>query len=273
MFLRRILEPIFLGCTTNVVVSFIFKPYSVKFSFDEFVVACLLSVPITELNRYIDHRLEKKIRWTEQPLKRFVTHLLLISFWLVALLNTLGSAYMWATQKGFFSWRELVIINGVTLCLAILLTLIKWGIHFYSNWTQAETKASVSERIAEELKRKLAQTTSVIDVQKGTTKSKVEVQAIRIAKIELGIVRIYTNTQDGAIFPGSLSELITQLPNHLFFQVSRDAILHRDAIKSVSSSTFGKIQLAVKEGNHNSTLTVSRPKAAAFRRWYNSNSA
>ena len=249
------------------------KKSPVEFYFDEFIIACALSFPITELNRYIDHRIEKKLSWTEHPRKRFATHLLLISFWLVVLLNTLGNAYMWITQKGFFSWKELIIINVVTLCLAILLTIIKWAIHFYSRWIQSETKALESERIANELKQKLTQTARIIEVQKGTAKSKVEAQAIRIAKIQLGTVRVYTKTGDGGIFPGTLSELNAQLPSHLFFQVTRDSILHREAIKSVASSTFGKIQLVVEEGYHNSNVTVSRPKAAMFRKWYNSTSA
>ena len=271
--LARILEPILLGCLANVLVSFIFNPHLVEFFFDEFIVACLLSVPITELNRYIDLWLEKKVSWTEHPLKRFATHLLLISFCLVAVLNTLGKAYMSFAEKGYFSFRELIIINIVTLCLAFLLTMIKWGIHFYSHWIRAETKAIVSEQIADELKRKLTQTASVVEVQKGIAKSKLTVQNIRIAKIELGIVRVFSDTGEGTIFNGSLSELNDQLPDYLFFQVSRDTILHREAIKSITSSTFGKIKLTIKEGDDTFTTSVSRPKAALFRKWYNSISA
>jgi LytTr DNA-binding domain len=271
--LTRILEPVILGCLANVLVSFIFNPYSLEFFVDEFIVACLLSVPITELNRYIDLWLEEKVSWTERPLKRFATHLLLISFCLVALLNTLGNAYMSFAEKGNFSFRELVIINIITLCLAILLTLIKWVIHFYAHWIRAETKAMVSEQIADELKRKLTQTASAVEVQKGTAKSKLAVQNIRVAKIELGIVRVFSDTGEGAIFNGSLGELNDQLPDYLFFQVSRDTILHREAIKSITSSTFGKIELTIKEGEETATTSVSRPKAAKFRKWYNSISA
>lgn len=272
MSLKRILEPILLGCISNTIVSFTFKPYSVEFLLSEFVVACLLSVPITELNRYIDNRLEKKISWIEHPLKRFTHHLLFISFGLVVVLNILGNTYMWITNKGFFSLRELVIINLVTLSLAILLTLTEWAIYFYSNWVRAETKASVIEHLADELKRKLRQADGVIEVQKGAVRSKLAVLTLRIAKIELGTVRVYTNAGERTIFNGSLSELSAQLPNHLFFQAARDTILHREAIISVAPSTFGKIKLVVNEINHASTITVSRPKAALFRKWYNSTS-
>ncbi len=271
--LSRILEPVLLGCLANVLVSFIFNPHSVEFFFDEFLVACVLSVPITELNRYIDLWLEKKISWTKHPFRRFATHLLLISVCFVALLNTLGNAYMSLAEKGYFTFRELIIINSVTLCLAILLTLIKWVIHFYSHWMRAETKASVSEQLADELKRTLTQTTGLIDVQKGTSKTKLEVRNIRMAKIERGIVRVFSTTREGAIFSGSLSELNSQLPDYLFFQVSRDTIIHREAIESIASSTFGKIELTIKEGDETATTSVSRPKAAMFRKWYNSISA
>lgn len=268
--LQRMGEAVLLGCLANVVVTLLFNPRSVAFSFQEFFIACVLFLPITELSRYLDHRLEKKIRWTDHPLRRFVTHLLLISFCLLLLLNTLGSLYMWMTGQGFFSWTELVIINVVTLCLALLLTGVKWAIHFYHRWVEAETKASESERMTAALKQRLTQSTPTIEVRKGTTKSNLEPKAITIAKIQSGVVRVYTRAGEGSVYPGTLSELMARLPSHLFFQVSRDVILHREVVKSISSSTFGKIHVVVSEGENNATVTVSRPKAASFRRWYRS---
>ena len=87
------------------------------------------------------------------------------------------------------------------------------------------------------------------------------------------MVRIYCNYGELGFFQGTLTQLKTLLPDYLFFQVTRKAIINREVIRSISSSTFGKIQLIVNERNNNSSIyTVSRPKAAAFRKWYNSNS-
>ena len=272
--LRRILEPVFLGCTANVAINFLFNPSTFEVIPNEFIVACILSVPITESNRYVDRRLEKKVTWLENPRRRLITHFLLISLLLLIVLNILGNGYMWIAQNGFFSWKELLIINLVTLCLAMTLTLIKWGAHFYSHWVRAENKASASAKMADDLRMSITGPAQRIEIQKGVSKIKIEIQAIRMARIAFGTVRLYSNHGECGVFPGTLSQLSTQLPSHLFFQVTRDAILHREMISSISTSTFGKIHLTVKQPHgEDSGFTVSRPKAAAFRKWYNSNSA
>jgi len=271
--LERVLEPVLLGCFANLLVSFILNPQAAEFILEEFIVAIIFSIPVTELNRYINCWLDKRICWTERPQRRFATHFLLISVSLIALLNSLGSVYMWFAEKGFFSLRELIIINCVTLCLAILLTLIKWTLQFYSRWKRAETEALATEQIVNELNRKFRQTENVIEVQKGIARSKLEVKCIRVAKIKAGIVLVFSDAGERTVFNGTLSELNDQLPDHIFFQVSRDTIVHREAITSTTSSTFGKIKLIIKEGDGTATASVSRPKAASFRKWYNSNSA
>jgi hypothetical protein len=256
----------------NVLITYIFNPHSVIFFIEEFVVACVLSIPITELNRIIDRKLEAKISWTEFPKSRFTTHLVLISLSLIVSLNTIGTAYMWITQKGFFSVQELIIINAVTLLLAILLTMVKWSSYFYLHWIKAEARVTVSQQIANTLKQQLLSTNSFIEVQKGATKSRFEISDIRIIKIEFGTVRVHSIMGEKAVFSGTLSELNDVLPNHLFFQVTRDSIIHRDAIKSTTSSSYGKIQLTVSDGDDQFIFTVSRLKAATFRKWYYSSS-
>lgn len=273
MIVRRILEPLFLGAVSNLAVNFIFNPYSYELNLNEFTTACVLCIPITELNRYIDQKLEQKFNWMEYPQQRFAIHLFLISLGLLISLNTLGNAYMWITGKGFFSWRELGIINLVTLCLAILLTIINWSFHFYFRWKNAEANTSGAFRLVHDLREKITRENQLIELQKGTSRIKVESKTIRMATIEFGTVRVYSDKDQCSIFTGSLSQLYSQLPDHLYFQVTRDAILHRDVIKTISPSTFGKIHLTIQETNAApSTYTVSRPRAAAFRKWYNSNS-
>jgi LytTr DNA-binding domain len=274
MILRRILEPIVLGSVANLIINFIFNPYSYEFRLDELAVACILSIPITELNRYIDKKLERRFNWITHPRKRFVIHLVLISSGMLICLNVLGNAYVWITQQGFFSWKEAGLINLVTLCLAILLTMVNWSFHFYSGWKNAEATMAGAFRTVNNLERRIVQQDQFIELQKGSSKIKVESKTVRIATIELGVVRVYADKDQYGVFAGTLTQLYSQLPDYWYFQVTRDTILHRDVIKTISSSTFGKIDLTIYENDDSSPsiYTVSRPKAAAFRRWYNSNS-
>jgi LytTr DNA-binding domain len=270
----RIVEPVLLGITANVIINFFFNPQHSEWVLEEFVVACILWIPITELNMYIDQTLEKKIDWVNSPRRRLITHFVVISLALLIVLNILGNGYLWLSQRGFFSWSELLTINLVVLCLAVLLTLIKWGVHFYTHWVQAERQTAAAVGVAEELRKRILPPTSCIELQKGTSKLKIEPQTIHLATIVFDTVRVYWSESEWGVFAGSLSQLYAQLPGQLFFQITRDAVLHRDTIRSLSSGTFGKIELSLKQGYaDSSSFTVSRPKAAAFRKWYNSNSA
>jgi hypothetical protein len=270
----RIAQPIFLGLFSSLLINYIFHPSSMEFLWSEFVEACVLSVPITELNRLIDRQLEKQIHWKQNPIKRFLIHLLLLSICLVVTLNVVGNAYLWIAGKGFFTGKQMVIINVVTLVLAVLLTFITWAIYFYKNWLAADVSAELATRLASELRQKIVQPEKFIEVQKGSSQLKVQLQNVRLAKIESGIVRIYSVAGENGIFNGTMTQLNSLLPDHLFFQISRDALLHQGLIQKVTSSTYGKIELTIAVGyGSEPSFTVSRPKAAAFRKWYNGNSA
>ncbi|HWA36047.1 MAG TPA: LytTR family DNA-binding domain-containing protein [Cyclobacteriaceae bacterium] len=269
----RILEPIFIGCAANVIVNLLFGQGRLRWDISEFVVACILAIPVTEMNRLIDRRLAWKISWADQPGRRLLTHFCLVTVGLMITLNILGNLYMFVSGSGFFTFAQLIVINFVVLVLAAALTVTKWSVYFYSLWIGAEGKAELSAKRADVLMAKISKPTSVIGVQKGLTKMKIGIDSIRIAKVESGTVRLYASDGDGGVFQGSLTELSLQLPEYLFFRASRDVIVHRDVIRKTTSSSFGKILLTVSRARTEEFVMVSRPKAAAFRRWYNSNSA
>ena len=129
--IKRILEPVLLGSTVSIIINSIMNPASFEFIPGKFIIAIILFTSLTELNRYIDRKLDNKISWTEYPFKRFATHFLLILLSLVMLLNPLGLIYMWIIKKSFFSLKEIIIINVATLSLTVFLTVIKWTVHFY----------------------------------------------------------------------------------------------------------------------------------------------
>lgn len=270
---RRVVEPIFLGIIANLVINAIFYTHTYDLKLSEFIVAIGLFVPITEMNRYINWRLEGKISWKSYPIKRFVIHFLLIVVSLIIALNLFGHLYLYITQQSFFSWKELLIINLVTLFLAVLLTFIKWAVQFYNQWVSAESHVSASVRMIDELKRQLVQPAGYIEVEKGNSQINIEIPSIRLARVIFGIVRVYSDEGICGTFPHSLTQLTDLLPDQLFFQVSRDAILHKCVIKSITSAAYGKILVTLHAPHDNEhTFTVSRTKAAAFRKWYNSSS-
>jgi len=198
--------------------------------------------------------------------------LLLLS--LVILLNVLGNAYLWIAGLGFFKWSEVLIINMVTILVAMFLTILNWAIYFYQRWTKAESAVKDSETKISRLKSQLSKSSDLVELQKGTAKFRIEASNIRLAIHHFGFVKVYTDKNEQRIFNGSLAELRDKLPEHLFFQATRNTIVHKDTIISVAPSTYGKLDLTIKESTaKNSGLVVSRLKAASFRKWYNSTSA
>lgn len=268
--LRRLVEPLVLGTLSNVLVNALFNPEAMQWNLDEFVVAWLLAIPITELNRYIDLRLENVIPWPVNPGRRFLRHFLILSGSLVVLLNVLGNLYLWVSGMGFFSADEYLIVNLVTLAVALLLATVRWATQFYNRWLTAEAKASEASRLAEELKQGMIRLDEDLALQRGTATLQVPIRMVRMARIESGVVRVYTEEGEWLVFEGTLGTLMSLLPTPIFFQVNRESILRREAIREMASGSFGKVELTVVAGAN--PVVVSRPKAAAFRRWFNSNS-
>ena len=83
-------------------------------------------------------------------------------------------------------------------------------------------------------------------------------------------MRVWLQNGGSGIFGGTLAELLELLPEQFFFPAGRNMIIHRDIIQSVASSSYGKIAIEIDpcEG-HQASLTISRQKASAFRKWYN----
>jgi DNA-binding LytR/AlgR family response regulator len=267
----RIGEPILLGSLANIFINIAFNPSNPDSSLQEFVVAILLCIPITELNRYIDLKLESKYSWTIAPKKRFFYNLLYLVLTLLFTLNVLGNIYMILMDYSFYTWDELLVINIITFTIALLFTIFKWTTHFYKKWKKTELNLNDSNLKFNELSSKMEESLQSITLQKMDSKIQAKVSNIRIAKSEYEVVKVFMESGEFYIFHGTLSKLASLLPEHLFFPVTRNILLHRKMIQSITSSTYGKVALKISTSKaHDESVTVSRPKASTFRKWYNS---
>nr|WP_299173348.1 LytTR family DNA-binding domain-containing protein [uncultured Allomuricauda sp.] len=269
----RILEPVLLGSIANIVINFIFDPADPDFIFEEFFVAIIFGVVLTEINRLIDKKLDKKISWTNNLGKRFLHQLVYLTTTLLVLINIVGNIYIWVIGDGFYSTGEYVIINLCVFAVALLLTFFKWSMHFYKSWIHAERNLETTHEHLNELKSEFDKKNTRIELLKGNSMLQINASDINFVKAELGVVWVYYD-REKAVFLNTLTNLMGQLPKHLFFLATRNAIIHRDTIMSISPSTYGKIDLTVKNSlEENNSITISRLKAASFRKWYNSSSS
>ena len=271
--LGRIIEPLLLGSIANITINYIFNPNNPDFIVKEFVVAFLFAIVITEINRELNIRMEKKYSWTNSFGKRFMYHLAYLTIFLLLVLNILGNAYMWMVGDSFHDLSEMLIINVSVLILAVLLTTQKWAIHFYQSWRNTENHLRNSNQKLDVLQLEIEKSSVQIELTKGSNLYKVNVEDIQYAKIEHGIVWVRSNLEKEAIFNGTLGSLYELLPEYSFFQITRNIIVHRDSILVIASSDYGKIEIKLKEElSDENPITVSRLKASLFRKWYHSSS-
>lgn len=268
---QRIFQPVLLGTSANILINYIFSPQNPDFLWEEFLVAVLLSIPLTELNHLIDVRLEKKYSWIESFGKRLILHLVLLFLSSILVLNVVGNIYIFLKGDSFYTWEETIIINFISFIVAVFLTGLSWMSFYYQRWRIAELNLKHSNKQLFDVESQLKQNSTSILLFKGQKKIVIQAKEVRQAAVKHGIVWIQSKSSGSGSYQGSLTELQKLLPSHLFFLAGRNMIIHRDIIRSISSSSFGKIDVEI-DGDPSASITVSRQKASAFRKWFNTSS-
>ncbi|MBT30918.1 MAG: hypothetical protein CMO01_14765 [Thalassobius sp.] len=271
--IQLLVEALFLGSVANLLINYFFNPIKPDFIIQEYLIACLLSLPIVLCNQKINLYLERTYDWKELPTQRFFFHLAYLAVVLLLSINLFGNVYMVISAKGYFSLYELLCINLLAFAVAILLTSFKWAKGFYNNWLNADKNLKYTQKQLEALSIANQHKTLKIELQKGTQQCFVAAHEILWAKTEDGIVWVALKNGNHFLYKNTLSQLIQMLPESQFFLVSRNVIVSKELISSISPSTYGKVSLALNASiKGENQLTVSRPKAASFRKWFNSNS-
>ncbi len=269
----RVLEPILLGSFANLLVNIAFNPlnFSKWWSLSEFIVAILLCICITEINRLLERKIESYYSWTLEPAKRFLCNLFFLTLSVAFVVNVLGNLYVLAIGDSFYTFGEMVTINLMTFLMAFLLTIFRWTAHFFTKWKGAEVVLNESNTRFNSLIAELNEENEVITLTKSNRDYILNIIDVRMALLEFGVVKVYMSNDDFYVFNGSLSKLASLLPERLFFPVTRNMIVHKKTIHSISSASYGKIELQI-EGvlSKSMTVHVSRLKASSFRKWYNS---
>ena len=272
----RISEPILLGFFSNLIVNIVFNPTEPNkwWSRQEIIVAIIFCTLITESNRFVEKKLETKYQWNVDTKKRFLFQLFYVSLILLFLVNVLGRIYHWLIGDEFYLLNEIIIINLIIFIITFFLVVFKWTSFFYKKWKTSEINLQENKVKIEKLSSNIKQANASIKVRKKNSDYFVKAENVRIVLSELGVVKVFTNTNESYTFNGTLNKISSLLPENLFFPVTRNSIVHHQQIISLTPSTYGKIEVKIKN-NHSkeSVITVSRLKAAAFRKWYHSTSS
>ncbi|GGI56725.1 LytTR family DNA-binding domain-containing protein [Winogradskyella haliclonae] len=270
----RILEPVILGVSANILINFLFNPTSPDFLLKEFIVAIIFAFIITELNRFIYLKIENTIDWKSSFKSKLVLNFFTVSTLLIIILNTIGNLYIWLSGDSFHSLEELLLINLIVLSIVLILSLTRWCMFLHNKWVLTQKDLTNNKKENLNLKQLIHKSSKKIKLSKRNSIFMVEAANIKLAILEYGNIKIYDNKDILGVFEGSLANLESQLPKAFFFKVSRQVIIHREEVKKMSPSNYGKIELELhNKSAKNPFVMISRLKASKFRQWYYSNSS
>jgi len=205
--------------------------------------------------------LDKKIPYTDQPLRRILIQLTIttvVALLVIILLTELENAI--ARDKPvpvsfytfdifiFISW--FFVINGIYI-----------GLHYFGEWRQSEAERNEDKKLRKE----------GFLVKQGKQNLSMPFADIRSMYVEGEYVILTTTNSKKYFLDQSLDKIEQSIPAEWFFRLNRQFILHRQSISGFKRLDNGKLDVILYPLDHlPGTIPVSRTRAAAFKAWFQS---
>jgi len=203
--------------------------------------------------------LDKKLPYTNRPLKRILIQLLLTSITGMLIIILLTELVSWiakgrAAPVSFYLFDVFIIVIWFFVINGIYI-----GMHYYAEWKQSELRRE------EEKKVRIGGFT----VKHGKQSLLIPFSDVLGFYAEDGYTVLLT-WQNKKYFPDrSLDKIEEALPEEWFFRLNRQYIVHRKAITGFKRTGEGKIDVLVNAAeNFPTSIQVSRIKAVTFKNWF-----
>lgn len=203
--------------------------------------------------------LDKKLPYTDRPLKRIVVQLVVTTvagLSIIIILTELVSRIVRgrSVPLSFFLFDVLIImiwflvINGIYI-----------GMHYYSEWKQSEMQRMEEKKVRAE----------GFTVKHGRQNLLIPFAEILGFYAEEGYTVLLT-WENKKYFPDkSLDKIEEAMPEELFFRLNRQYIVHRKALTGFKRTGDGKLDVLVKAvENFPNAIQVSRTRAVPFKNWF-----
>ncbi|MEP5613467.1 MAG: LytTR family DNA-binding domain-containing protein [Cyclobacteriaceae bacterium] len=242
----------------NLILDYKYQRPLVSFSLEEYINAIIASIVLLSGTRLVTSGLDDRFPWTDGVWRRLIIQATLHLLFIIITLNIMVISITYFFYGGFYAFGDLMVINISVVSLVFFFTLIDTGIYFYNNWRNASR--------TEESFAKSAQ--KPIQVSIGKSQHFVSQENISCAIGQSGLVVIVTKEGRCLPYSQSLDKLATKLSTDQFFRANRQMILSHGIIETMVSIEYGKIRVNLSEGDgYPSKVTVSRTRAAEFRKW------
>ncbi len=247
----------------NIILDFKYQRSLVSFSLEEYINAIIASVILLEGTRWTTRKLDVKLPWSVGVKRRLMVQLSLHLLFIIVTLNVLVISVTYVFYGGFYAFGDLMVINVSVVSLVFFFSLIDTGIFFFSKWKNASNQSVVS-----------VPGQKPIQLSIGKTQHLITQEDIKCAIGQSGLVVIVTNEGRRLPYTRSLDTLMTKLDPQVFFRANRQTIVSHGIVQSMKAMEYGKIQVhLLMENGQTDAVTISRTRAAEFRKWMNAQTA
>jgi len=203
--------------------------------------------------------LDRVLPYDGQELKRILVQLACTTFiglFIISVLTELTSLIARGefVNRSFYTHALFIIsiwffvVNGIYVML-----------HFYHRWRQSETTQQTQERLVKQ----------GFLVKSGNKDIRLTFEEIAGFSVEGDLAVAHEMTGKKYFLDQSLNDIEGNVPPTHFFRLNRQYILHRDMLAGFNRAENGKLQALLKpHPAFPSEITISRLKAADFKKWF-----
>lgn len=203
--------------------------------------------------------LDKKLPYSEKPLKRMLIQLLATTITGLLIISLLTELVSWIVKGrgaplSFYLFDVLII-----LIWFIVINGIYVAMHYYGEWKQSEMQREAEKKVR----------TNGFMVKYGKQNLQIPFSDVFGFYTEEGYSVLLT-WDNKKYFPDkSLDKIEEILPGEMFFRLNRQYILHRKALSGFKRTGDGKIDVLVNAfDNFPNAIQVSRIRAVPFKTWF-----
>jgi DNA-binding LytR/AlgR family response regulator len=203
--------------------------------------------------------LDKKMPYTERPLKRILVQLLLTTTVGLLVIISLTELVSWIARGKPALLNFYLLDIFIFIIWFIVINGIYVGMHYYSEWKQSEMQRQEEKKLR----------SGGFTVKHGNQNLLIPFEDILGFYAEEGYI-VLLSWQNKKYFPDkSLDKIEKILPEETFFRVNRQYIVHRKALTGFKRTGDGKIDVMVNGvENFPNVIPVSRTKAVSFKNWF-----
>lgn len=203
--------------------------------------------------------LDKKMPYTDRPLKRIMVQLVVTTLAGLLVIIVLTELVSWLIRGrpallNFYLFDIFIftiwffVINGIYI-----------GMHYYAEWKQSEMQRQEDKKIRYQ----------GFNVKQGKQNLLIPFDDILSFYTDDGYTVLLTMRNKKFIQDRSLDKIENMLPEENFFRLNRQFIVNRKAITGFKRTGDGKIDVLVHATDHlPSSIQVSRIKAVSFKSWF-----